>query len=142
MTPWSRKGSERPAAEATRPAAHVHLLHVPPRAHPRRIFAQLQGRLQRLPRWERPFPLYARGLRDAIDRLKPDVVHAHFGTAGVIAERACRGVSVPLVVTMYGHDISRLPREARWRARYEKLFARASLVTVLSENMRDAARRP
>jgi glycosyltransferase involved in cell wall biosynthesis len=126
---------------ATRPVEGVHLLKLPFRFHPRRILAQLRGHAQRLPRWERPFPLYAQALRAAIEQLRPQVVHAHFSTAGVIAEVASRGLGVPLVVAMYGHDISRLPRERRWQARYARLFERAAAVTVLSRDMREVAAR-
>lgn len=126
---------------AERPADNVHLLALNPKLHPFRVGAQLLGLAQRLPRLERPYPVYAAALRRAIQRLAPAVVHAHFGTAGVIAELALRGLQVPLVVTFYGHDVSHLPRERRWRARYRRLFARVAEVTVLSQEMRETVLR-
>lgn len=40
----------------------------------------------------------------------PDLVHAHFGVDGVYAQPFARRLQVPLVVSVYGYDVSRLPR--------------------------------
>lgn len=46
---------------------------------------------------------------DRIFRERPfDLVHAHFGTGAVYAERWARRFGLPLVVTFHGHDVSRL----------------------------------
>jgi glycosyltransferase involved in cell wall biosynthesis len=95
--------------------------------------------LRGLPRWERPYATYAASLKKLLKELRPDVVHAHFGTAGVIAELALRDLATPLVVTFYGHDISHLPLQRGWPEHYRRLFQRARGVTVLSADMRTQA---
>lgn len=43
-------------------------------------------------------------LRTAIERSRPALVHAHFGTSGVIVRDVCRRIGLPLVVTFHGFD--------------------------------------
>lgn len=38
------------------------------------------------------------------------LIHAHFGIDAVYASVLCRKLSIPLVVTFHGHDITRLPK--------------------------------
>lgn len=46
------------------------------------------------------------GLRKKIREWKPDVVHAHYGLAGLLAGLAAVGTRVPVVVTYHGCDIN------------------------------------
>ena len=77
-------------------------------------------------------------LRDLLDCLEPDVVHAHYlvryGWAAAFA-----GVR-PLVITPWGSDLLQVGR-SRVRTRLWNWFAmrRADLVTVSSDGMRNAA---
>lgn len=77
------------------------------------------------------------GLRKMLDSHPVDVVHAHFGTQAVFALPVLG--SEALVVSFYGHDISRLTRRPNWRRAYRSLFARASAICVLSDDMKRAA---
>ena len=79
------------------------------------------------------------GAEEAIERVAPDVLHAHFGRPGVKAVPIARQLDLPLVVTFYGYDISKLPRERRWREAYESIWRTAQAVVVLSEEMKEAA---
>ncbi len=49
-------------------------------------------------------------LRRALDEFQPDLFHAHFGVDGVYALPFAQGMGRPLVVSVYGYDVSRLPR--------------------------------
>jgi len=79
-------------------------------------------------------------LEDISRQVEPDVIHAHFGPAGVIAGSASEAMKIPLVFTFYGHDVSSLPKKAFWRKQYAALWRQVDTVTVLSEEMRNAAR--
>jgi colanic acid/amylovoran biosynthesis glycosyltransferase len=57
-----------------------------------------------------------------ISAVKPDLIHAHFAPEGCLHAAAIRSSGLPLVTTFYGLDISMLPRRARWRKRYARLF--------------------
>ncbi|MEO0812700.1 MAG: glycosyltransferase, partial [Myxococcota bacterium] len=72
-------------------------------------------------------------LRDALVEQRIDVVHAHFGPQGVLAMPALG--PQPLIVSFYGHDISRLVQHAKWRRAYYRLWERADAIYVLSEDM-------
>src|SRR5207244_3130633 len=55
--------------------------------------------------------------------LCPAVLHAHFGTQGILLLRLRRRLDVPLVTTFYGYDASSVPRLPGWRRWYKTLFA-------------------
>ncbi|MDQ2674415.1 MAG: glycosyltransferase family 4 protein, partial [Chloroflexota bacterium] len=95
--------------------------------------AELQPGIARGIRVEQP-----RQLRDALVRLKPDIVHAQY--LARFGWRALRAGVRPLVVTPWGSDLLQVPR---WRLRtrlWNRLaLSSADLVTVSSEGMRSAA---
>lgn len=72
----------------------------------------------------------------ALDRRGVCLVHAHFGKDGWIATRfSGRRRKLPLVVSFYGRDASAVLRMPVWKRRYERLFAEADLILVLSPHM-------
>lgn len=79
------------------------------------------------------------GAEEAIERIAPDVLHAHFGRPGVKAVPIAEQLGRPLIVTFYGYDISKLPREQRWREAYESIWRAARAIVVLSEDMKEEA---
>jgi colanic acid/amylovoran biosynthesis glycosyltransferase len=68
-----------------------------------------------------------------------DVVHCHYGVAGLRYGVAARLWRAPLVVSFYGYDASQYPRERGERV-YEPVFAAAQRVTSLSAHMDDRLR--
>ena len=68
-----------------------------------------------------------------------DVVHCHYGVTGLRYGVAARLWRAPLVVSFYGYDASRYPRERGERV-YEPLFGTAQRVTSLSPHMDDRLR--
>ena len=63
-----------------------------------------------------------------------DVVHCHYGVTGLRYGLAARLWDAPLVVSFYGYDVSRYPRERGERV-YQPVFANAQRVISLSEHM-------
>lgn len=68
--------------------------------------------------------------------VRPDLVHSHFGNQGWLDAPVAKHLAVPQVVTFYGYDLSRLPRDPRWKARYAALFDETKLFTVEGPFMR------
>lgn len=66
-----------------------------------------------------------------------DLVHAHFGTTGVMALPFIRATGLPSVVTFYGVDGSASLRFRRWRENYADMFAQVNRVLVLCDAVRD-----
>ena len=66
-----------------------------------------------------------------------DLVHAHFGTTGVMALPFIRATGLPSVVTFYGVDGSASLRIQRWRENFGEMFARMDRVIVLCDAVRD-----
>ncbi|MFF5174005.1 glycosyltransferase [Micromonospora sp. NPDC000089] len=83
-------------------------------------------------------------LRRLLARLRPAVVHAHFGGDGWLVSRAAAQLGVPLVITLHGLDVTRQAaapglRGARHRRNLRTAFDRASVIIAVSEFIRDRA---
>lgn len=88
---------------------------------------------------ERTWPRIRKQLGKVVDQVQPDIIHAHFGGAGVMISPVSQECGIPLVTTFYGRDISAALSEPAWRSRYTKLWTSIGAVTVLSENMKARA---
>jgi colanic acid/amylovoran biosynthesis glycosyltransferase len=69
-------------------------------------------------------------------RYRPQVVNGHFGRDAFRALPACVALGYPLVVSFYGHDVSRLPTRPLWRLRYRLLASLAQQFICVSEDLR------
>jgi len=56
--------------------------------------------------------------------LRPALLHAHFGEDGAAALPIARHLKIPLVVTFYGHDVSRLPTPFTFRPAWLRYWIR------------------
>lgn len=65
---------------------------------------------ERLLRSKRRGELHSWWLDHAIERARPDLIHAHFGWTGLAALGACRRHRLPLVVGFHGYDATVYPR--------------------------------
>lgn len=130
---------ERRNAEA-RPFRDVTQVNQPGKWHPRRLAygllarAGIGGSIQDSYRRERQRRLAAVGRQ-----IRPDVIHAHFGREGVRIAPVAKRLGCPLVVTFYGFDISSLPKKDGWSEAYLNMWPQVDAVTVLSEEMKQAA---
>jgi colanic acid/amylovoran biosynthesis glycosyltransferase len=73
----------------------------------------------------------------ALRRVRPRLVHAHFGPTGVLVLAAARRLGVPLLTSFYGYDVSALGRDPVWRTQYRALFAEGDLFLVEGPYMRE-----
>lgn len=64
-----------------------------------------------------PLPYYYQ----VIHQLQPDIIHAHFGFDAMKMVYLSSHFKIPLIVSFYGSDVSRLPSELFWKRRYKKL---------------------
>jgi len=81
-------------------------------------------------------------LRVALRQARPDLVHAHFAGDGWMISAEVAELGIPLIVTVHGYDVTRLPKESgprgvRYRRHLRTVFARASLILAVSEFIRD-----
>ncbi len=54
---------------------------------------------------------------------KAVLMHCHFGSCGVTFLNVKKKLGLPMVTAFYGFDMSVLPRDPDWRAKYKTLFA-------------------
>ncbi|MEU8657704.1 glycosyltransferase [Actinoplanes philippinensis] len=83
-------------------------------------------------------------LRAVLARVRPELVHAHFGGDGWLVSRSAQQLGVPLIVTCHGHDVTRQPQSSglhglRYRRNLRAVFGRAALILAVSEVIRDRA---
>jgi colanic acid/amylovoran biosynthesis glycosyltransferase len=76
-----------------------------------------------------------------LDRPAFDIVHCHFGPGGVVGAmmHELGLVRGPLVVTFYGHDVTRYPQQ-RGLDVYDRLFDRAARILALDPVMLERLR--
>lgn len=72
-----------------------------------------------------------------IRRDKPSVAHAHHGFSGYKFLPVARRARLPMVVSFYGSDATKLVRQyPEWRARYRTMFVACERVLVEGPHMR------
>ncbi len=65
--------------------------------------------------------------RRACRRFKCDVLHAHFGTEGLLGLALAQSLGIPLVTSFYGYDAGVLPRDPSWSESLARLFRHGSM---------------
>lgn len=146
ITELERQGEDnhvvtfRRANEESRPFPKVTIVDRPSRWHPRRLWNRALVPIGLRRKGTSFWPQIRDRLEAAARQIGPKVIHAHFGPAGVLVAPVAQRLDVPLIVTFYGYDISELVEERFWREGYSRLWARMEYATVLSEEMKQAAR--
>ncbi len=79
-----------------------------------------------------PYSFFYRTLK----KREAALIHSHFGNRGYFDLPLKRKLAIPQVTTFYGHDVSLLPRDERWRRRLEVLFAEGDLVLAEGNYMK------
>lgn len=83
----------------------------------------------------------ARRFREALSRIQPEVVHAHFGTVTAMFSVLLSG-RVPVMITFRGSDLNVVPRTNGMRARLGRVLSqlaalRAARIVCVSRGLRD-----
>jgi glycosyltransferase involved in cell wall biosynthesis len=103
---------------------------VPP--SPRPLVDRVAGRLA-IARGHDPVrEAAARNYLAALSRTPPGLLHAHFGWTGADCVLAARKLSLPMLVSFHGTDLTVVPTHADWSTPFTRLVARADAVTVVS----------
>ncbi|WP_118838263.1 glycosyltransferase [Salinibacter ruber] len=145
VTELERQGEDnhvvtfRRVNEDSRPFPKVSVVDRPSRWHPRRLWNRALVPIGLRKKGTSFWPQIHDRLESAVRQVSPDVIHAHFGPAGVLVAPVAQRLGIPLIVTFYGYDISELVEERFWRECYSRLWSRIEYATVLSEDMKQAA---
>ena len=78
------------------------------------------------------YPFFSRILR----KKRAVLIHSHFGNRGYFDLPLKQKLNIPQVTTFYGHDVSLLPREERWRNRLKILFRDGDLMLAEGNYMK------
>jgi colanic acid/amylovoran biosynthesis glycosyltransferase len=71
-------------------------------------------------------------IRKVLVRLRPDIVHAHFGPAGILIGPVARQLAIKFVTSFHGYDATSVARQEFFEKQYRLLWATASAVTGVS----------
>mgnify|MGYP006427646729 CR=1 FL=1 len=82
-------------------------------------------------------PLLRARMREKIEQIKPDAVHAQFGPMGTLIAPITNDLDIPLIVTFHGYDISILPQQKEIREGYRDLFKKADCLIGVSNHNAD-----
>ncbi len=81
--------------------------------------------------------LYRKGnIGKILEENKIGLIHAHFGWSGISALPIARRFNLPLIVTFFGIDASRMMRYLLYRRSIMKLFKISKLILVVSEDLK------
>lgn len=86
----------------------------------------------------------SRAIFRAIKDMRPQVVHAHFAMDGILVNSACARLRIPLIVSVYGMDVTALAarsgvRGIVYRIRLRRMFRRATKILAVSDFLARAA---
>jgi glycosyltransferase involved in cell wall biosynthesis len=123
--------------EDDRPFGNVHTLPLRSIWHPGRFLGRVGAAVGIRHRETYTWPDLRGKLALLIDRLQPDVLHAHFGPMGVFSSAVARSANVPLLTSFYGFDASERAEDRFWRSRYADLWDQGDLFQALSRDMKD-----
>jgi len=122
-----------------RPFPAHYLVRAPRSFHSPRLLGKLASTLGLSEADRLLWPLERRLLRSKVARIEPDVIHAHFGPDGCLIRPVAEKLGIPLVVTFYGYDVSRLVHQSwkKWQREYLALFESAALLVGISNYLVD-----
>jgi len=120
-----------------RPFSKVHEVAPPGRWSPYRLLRRLIAEFGIGAVEAASWPLHRKRLKLALNRVNPDIIHAHFGPSGILARPLAREFGVPIVVSFHGFDASRLLQDEFWRAQTRELLIGAEAVLVVSRDARN-----
>lgn len=118
----------------------VSVVQGPGSWHPERVLRRARKFIRDEHSLYARWPILRRRLAKEIKKIKPNVIHAHFGPKGVEIAPVAEKLGVPLVTTFYGYDISYFKEDEFWVSEYQVLWKNVSAIIVLSEEMRESVR--
>lgn len=71
-----------------------------------------------------------------LKKTRASLLHSHFGNRGYFDLALKQKLKIPQVTTFYGHDVSLLPQEERWRKRLGVLFEQCNLILAEGNYMK------
>jgi len=78
-----------------------------------------------------------RRYRQAIEKVRPDIVLAQYGMTGALLAPVCKSTNVPLAVHFHGHDATRQKVLEQYGQDYRRMFEVAAAIIAVSEPMRE-----
>ena len=119
----------------SRPFPNVHHTPWPGPRHPRRLLHRVLAEVGVGDAERASWPELRRRVEAVVRCVRPDVLHAHFGTTGAVLSPLAERLGVPMVVSFHGKDAFVRPQTPRYREPYVRMFERVDAVTVVSRLM-------
>ncbi|WP_445666639.1 glycosyltransferase family 4 protein [Fodinibius sp. AD559] len=120
--------------EEERPFDNVHIVQKPGKWNIERVLRRIWDYTEETP-ITASWPQIRRKLKQKVQEIAPDVIHAQFGPNGVLISPIADELDIPLVVTFHGYDVSRLIQHEGWVKQYEKHFPDFSAFVGVSNHI-------
>ncbi|AHM58639.1 group 1 glycosyl transferase [Flammeovirgaceae bacterium 311] len=124
--------------QGERPFNNVYSLLYPKKSFLEKLYLKILNKL--IPNWEKYIKDKYYNKKKIFDsylrKIKPHLIHAHFGPQGIFALPCAMKYNIPLIVSFHGFDAFKLPTDLNYRTELMKVFDYASCITVVSELMK------
>jgi colanic acid/amylovoran biosynthesis glycosyltransferase len=122
--------------EADRPFPRVYQVESPGRWHTGRLWHRIRAEIGAIPIWMSSWPARRARLQRVVQKVRPHVLHAHFGPEGALLSPVAERMGLPFITSFYGYDASRLLDDAEWRTHIRQWVFEAADTISLSHQMR------
>lgn len=119
----------------TRPFDKVHVVRAAQRRGPEALFRRSFAKVTAKDPTDASWPIEQRRMASVVKSVKPDLIHAHFGTAGAKMAPLAKSLAIPLVTTFHGFDATKLPKQRFWRDAYRAMWQIPGAAVGVSENI-------
>jgi colanic acid/amylovoran biosynthesis glycosyltransferase len=75
-------------------------------------------------------PAFKKAIDDVIDRVKPDVIHCHFGNESVRFMDNFHRTDIPVVISFHGYDATQFDDKKCYRRKLKSIFDRPNVFPV------------
>lgn len=119
----------------SRPFLKAHLVKKPCRWNLQRLSTRASVALGLRDIREVCWPVLQKRLKGLVKSVAPDVVHAHFGPAGVLIAPIALRLGIPLIVSFHGFDVTRYARDEFWQRKYHELWPATAVISGVSNHI-------
>jgi glycosyltransferase involved in cell wall biosynthesis len=123
--------------EKERPFKKVIKIKKPGRRDIERIARRIKGIIYRKHPERHLWPQKRRRIRKALAKIKPDIIHAHFGDQGVTIGKIAQELHIPFIVSFHGYDAFQLSQNEFWKQQYQEMNTLCAGITCVSKYMED-----
>jgi glycosyltransferase involved in cell wall biosynthesis len=119
----------------TRPFPKVTVVSRAEKYNPGRILCRIWHGRGTGSALEAAWRIERRRIQRVLKRVRPDLVHAHFGPMGVLIAPVARGLGVKCITSFHAYDVTTVPKQQFWKEQYRSLWSQGAAFTGVSRHI-------